>query len=100
MSITPREIWLAMLQGKFADRIPTDYQATPEVTARLLVDLDCADTEALFRKLHIDAKRSVEPTWNRPADTDADMWGVRYRSVDYGTRSIEAGGRPVSLPLQ
>jgi len=47
----PGERWLALLQGRSADRVPTDYQATDEVTARLLPDLDCADEAALWWKL-------------------------------------------------
>jgi uroporphyrinogen decarboxylase len=87
MEMTPRERWLALLNRKTPDRIPTDYQATEEVTARLRRDLDCADDEALYRKLHIDARRMVEPVWNRPADRprEADMWGIIYRSVSYGS---------------
>lgn len=76
-----------------------DYQATPEVTGRLLKELDCPDEEALFRRLHIDARKSVEPQWNRPhgdPDPQADMWGVRYRSVDYGTGAYD---EPVFRPL-
>ena len=40
--MTPRQRWLALLDRQQPDRIPTDYQATPEVTARLLADLGCA----------------------------------------------------------
>ena len=87
--MTPRERWLALLEGKTPDRIPTDYQATDEVTARLRRDLGCADDEALYRKLHIDARRFVEPVWRRPPDLDprADLWGIVYRSISYGTGS-------------
>ena len=87
MEMTPRQRWSALLDGKQADRIPTDYQATDEVTARLLRDLDCADEEALYRKLHVDARNFIEPEWKWPEDADdpdADEWGVRYRRVDYG----------------
>jgi uroporphyrinogen decarboxylase len=96
--MTPRQRWLALLAGKAADRIPTDYQATQEVTARLLEDLDCANEEALYRKLHIDARKSVEPRWIRPpgGDPEADLWGVRYRRVDYGTGVYS---EPVFHPL-
>ncbi len=96
MEMTPRNRWEALLTGKSPDRIPTDYQATPEVTARLLKDLRCADEESLYRKLQIDARRAVEPRWNRPRDSEADIWGVRYRSVDYGTGSYD---EPVVHPL-
>ncbi len=96
--MTPRQRWLALLDGKPADRVPTDYQATDEVTARLLEELGCGDEEALYRRLHIDARRFVEPTWNRPEDFDprADMWGVRYRRVDYGSGVYR---EPVFHPL-
>jgi len=97
--MTPRERWLALLDGKSADRIPTDYQATEEVTARLLTDLDCADEEALFRRLHVDARRFVQPRWrheNHPDDPQADQWGIRYRRVDYGTGAYD---EPVHHPL-
>jgi uroporphyrinogen decarboxylase len=85
--MTPRERWLAMLAHKTPDRIPTDYQATDEVTERLRRDLGCSDNEALYRKLDIDARRMVEPVWRRPPDLDsqADMWGIVYRSVSYGS---------------
>jgi uroporphyrinogen decarboxylase len=77
---------MALLARKTPDRIPTDYQATEEVTARLRRDLGCADNEALYRKLHIDGRRMVEPVWNRPADRppEAHMWGIIYRSMSYG----------------
>jgi len=99
MTMTPRQRWLALLEGKPADRIPTDYQATDEVTARLLKDLGCDDEESLWRKLHIDCRKFVEPVWRRPGDCEdpkADMWGIRYRSVDYGTGAYD---EPEFMPL-
>jgi hypothetical protein len=36
MSTSSRRRWLALFGRSAADRIPTDYQATPEVTARLM----------------------------------------------------------------
>ena len=99
MQMTPRQRWLALLEGKPADRVPTDYQATDEVTPRLLADLVCADEESLFEKLHIDARRFPEPAWklpHHPDDPRADMWGVRFRMVDYGTGEY---AEPEFLPL-
>ncbi len=92
MEMTPRQRWLALLERKPADRIPTDYQATPEVTGRLLRELDCSGEEALWRKLHIDARRFVESKWqlpHHPDDSEADMWGVRFRRVDYGSGAYD-----------
>ncbi len=98
MEMTPRQRWLAILDHKIPDRIPCDYQATEEVTARLLRDLRCADEEALYNKLHIDGRRFVAPVWNRPPDRhpEADMWGIRYRWMCYGTGAYL---EPEILPL-
>lgn len=85
--MTPRERWLALLAGERADRIPTDYQATSEVTARLLTELDCSEEAALWRRLRIDKRTVLEPAWKpaaRPLDSACDPWGVRCREVDYG----------------
>ncbi len=90
--MTPRERWLALLAGRQADCIPTDYQATSEVTARLLGELDCPDEESLYRKLQIDARRFVSAPWklpHHPHDPQADMWGVRYRKADYGAGAYD-----------
>jgi uroporphyrinogen decarboxylase len=90
--MTPRERWLALLQKRPADRIPTDYQATPEVTARLLRDLGCADEMQLWRRLHVDKRKMVEPRWklaHHPDDPQADLWGVRFRKADYGSGAYD-----------
>lgn len=84
---TPRQRWLTLLAGHQPDRVTTDYQATSEVTARLLAELHCPDQEALYRKLHIDARRYLAPQWklpHHPDDPKADCWGVRYRKANYG----------------
>jgi uroporphyrinogen decarboxylase len=96
--MTPRERWLALLARKSPDRIPTDYQATEEVTARLCRDLGCADNEELYRRLHVDARRMIEAVWNRPEGrpAPADMWGIVYRSVSYGSGAYL---EPEILPL-
>ena len=94
-TMTPRQRWLALLERKPVDRIPTDYTATPEVTARLLSELGCADERALWEKLHIDGRIDLAPAWKLPHHPDdplADMWGVRYQSVDYGTGTYEEPG--------
>ncbi len=97
--MTPRERWLALLEGKGADRIPSDYQATPEVTERLKHELGCPDEEAIYRRLKIDARYFVAPRWKyerHPQDPAADLWGVRYRWVDYGLGRYQ---EPVYHPL-
>ena len=73
--MTPRESWLALLDGKPVDHIPTDYTATPEVTARLLRELGCETERALWKKLHIDGRIDLAPAWklpHHPDDSQAD----------------------------
>ena len=98
--MTSRERWLALLTGHKPDHIPTDYWATQEVTDCLLRDLRCADVEALYRNLHIDAVRSIGAplqTRHRPDDPEADIFGVRRRRVDYGAGAYdEAVGHPLA----
>lgn len=94
-----RERWLALLAGKKADRIPTDYWATGEVTRRLCADLGCATLDDLFRKLHIDAPRHVgaRPTrTEHPVIPGANIWGIRHQGVTYGSGTYSEA---VSHPL-
>jgi uroporphyrinogen decarboxylase len=98
--MTPRARWLAILEGRQPDRIPTDMWATDEVCDRLLRDLACDSHEALWRKLHVDRPRFVGPTplhTDRPAEPDTDSWGIRRRRVDYGTGEYhEVEGPPMA----
>ena len=90
--MTPRERWLALLARKQTDRVPVDFTATPEVTARLLRELNCTNERALWEKLHIDGRVEVAPDWklpHHPDDPQADLWGVRYQRIDYGTGAYE-----------
>ena len=59
--MTPRERWLACLNGQRPDRVPTDYWATEEVTQRLLKEWGLPDYAALLRKLDIDAPAGAGP---------------------------------------
>lgn len=74
--MTPRQRWLALLADRSADRIPTDYQATDEVTAHLLPQLNCSDEEPLCRKPNIDKRRLVQSRCaleHQPHDPQADV---------------------------
>ena len=89
--MTPRERWLAVLRRERPDRVPTDYQATPEVTRRLLADLKCRNETELWRRLHIDRRYGVGPRLKeafRPTD-GTDIWGLRYRKIAYGNGAGE-----------
>lgn len=90
--MTPRERWLAILANKPTDRIPVDLTATPEVMDRLYRELNCPDERALWRKLHVDGRVEISPRWklpHHPDDPQADMWGIRYQRIDYGTGAYE-----------
>jgi len=99
MSLTPRERWLALFARRAADRIPTDYQATREVTPRLMRELGCPNEDALWRRLHVDKRRCLEPAWRPrrgPLPPDEDMWGVRFQKVGYATGVYD---EPIFHPL-
>ena len=88
MPMTPRERWLTLLAGRECDRIVTDYWATDEFHARIKKDLDCPEDEYLWHMLGIDRPCNVCPeprVPHHPDDSQADIWGVRRRKMDYGT---------------
>jgi uroporphyrinogen decarboxylase len=84
-SMTPRERWLAVLQHRVPDRVPTDYWTTDEAHTRLKAYLGIADDDSLYDRLHIDRPYSVGPRYvGPPLSADEDVYGIRYRMVDYG----------------
>ena len=84
--MTPRERWLATLNREKADRVPMDYRATPEATARLLEYLGLDDLSQAFERLHIDPVIDVAPTYvGPPIPDDEDVFGIGYENTDYGT---------------
>ena len=96
-TMTPRERWLAVLQRKQPDRVPMDYWATGEATAKLLKYLGC-DFDTMLRRLHIDRPAFTDPKYIGPTLAEnIDIWGLQYRQVDYGTGNYsEAANRPLS----
>lgn len=96
--MTPRQRWLAVLDGKKPDRIPTDIWCTDEVRDRLKRELACADEMALCRRLNIDRPHHIEEPFgpqtrcklkHHPDDPQANLWGIRFRAVEYGTGSYD-----------
>lgn len=84
--MTPRERWLAVLNHERPDRMPMDYRATPEATARLLAHLGVATLEQAFARLHIDPIVDVGPRYTGPAiPSDSDIYGIGYEDTDYGS---------------
>ncbi len=85
-TMTPKERWLAVLRREKPDRLPTDYWATDEATAKLLRHLGCSDAWGMFRRLHIDKPVYVGPSgWGPPGDGGYDVFGCRWQSVQYAT---------------
>ncbi len=96
-SMTSRERWLAVLQHRVPDRVPTDYWTTDEAHARLKAHLNIADDERLYERLHIDRPFTVTPRYIGPClGADEDVYGIRYRMVDYGAGAYREA---VSNPL-
>jgi uroporphyrinogen decarboxylase len=82
--MNPKERWLAVLNRKPVDRLPMDYQATDEMTEKLLSYLGCSDEWEMFEKLHIDKLLAVKPTYKGPTlKPGFDMYGCRFEDVYY-----------------
>jgi uroporphyrinogen decarboxylase len=83
-TMTPRERWLAVLNRQKPDRVPMDYWATGEATAKLLDYLNC-DYAGMLKRLHIDTPQCVGGRYVAPPPKEGeDIWGIRYKAVDYG----------------
>jgi uroporphyrinogen decarboxylase len=84
--MTPKERWLAVLNGETPDRIPMDYWATSETSAKVMQYLGCTTEDDMLQRLHIDRPFTVSPRYAGPAiPPQHDMYGCRFRAVNYGT---------------
>jgi uroporphyrinogen decarboxylase len=89
-TMTPRERWLAVLTHQQPDRVPMDYWATPEATAKLMKHLGCSSEREMLQKLHVDFVVKVSPDYvGPPLPEHTDAFGRGYRDVDYGTGVYE-----------
>lgn len=85
-TMTPRERWLAVLLRQKPDRVPMDYWATSETTARLRKHLGCRTTHQVLKKLSVDYVLKVEPRYVGPRlPRRTDVFGCKFRGVDYGS---------------
>ena len=83
--MTPRERWLAILKRQSYDRIPLDYRATGEFTAKLIEHLGCGDYAGMLERLHIDPVLHVGPRYVGPdLPLGKDAYGTGYIDFDYG----------------
>lgn len=85
-TMTSRERWLAVIQRRKPDRVPMDYQATPEATAKLMAHIGASSLAEVLERLHIDAHVGVYGRYAGPElPADTDEFGCRFESIDYGT---------------
>jgi uroporphyrinogen decarboxylase len=85
-SMTPRERWLAVLNREKPDRVPMDYWATPEATAKLMKHLGCATQREVMQKLHIDRVVRVAPDYvGPPLPEKGDVFQRVFREVRHAT---------------
>jgi len=83
-TMSPRERWLAVLERQTPDRVPMDIWITEEASTRLQQYLGC-DWDGVVRRLHIDTPFTVGGRYVGPPPREGeDIWGIRYRDVDYG----------------
>lgn len=122
-TMTPRERWQAVLNHEQPDRIPMDYWATPEFSARLLRHQGISDASErklvqqftrgerdprrpnqarrLLRELlcflRVDFVVGVGPKYTGPKlPPNTDIYGCTYRTVQYGTGEYD---EVISHPL-
>jgi uroporphyrinogen decarboxylase len=88
--MTSLERWLAVLRRQRPDRIPMDYWATDEFTARLLDHLECPTKQAAFSKLRLDVPVKPKPVYvGPPLRPGMDAFGRRHAPVAYATGRYE-----------
>ena len=84
--MTPKERWLAVLNREPTDRVPTDYWATSEATAKLKEYLRCETNDEIYDRLHIDRVITVGGRYVGPELAEnEDVFGCRSREVAYAT---------------
>lgn len=87
--MTPRERWLAVLEGRRPDRVPCDYWATAEVTARLMRDFGCHSKREVWEHLGVDKcvrlaalhPLAKEDDWH--IDSNFAIWHVGTADIPY-----------------
>jgi len=83
-TMTARERWEAVLRHDVPDRMPMDYWATSEASAKLVQHMGCGDLEEALGRLHVDRLLAVGPRYaGPPCEPGTDVYGCRYRRVQY-----------------
>ena len=95
-TMTPKERWETVLQGKLPDRVPMDYWATPE-TSQMLVDHFQMSPRDLAKRLHIDLPFAASARYIGPElPPHTSVFGIKHRDIDYGYGTY---GEAISAPL-
>ena len=87
--MTSRERWRAVLAGERPDRVPCDYWATAEVTARLMREFGCNSKREVWERLGVDKCVRLAPLhplakeddWH--IDSNFAIWHVGTTDVTY-----------------
>jgi uroporphyrinogen decarboxylase len=83
--MTARERWLAVLRRQKPDRIPMDFQGTPELIQKMLGYLGVSSVEEMYDCLHVDWPVGVGPKYIGPEIPQGeDLYGNRFTYQDYG----------------
>jgi uroporphyrinogen decarboxylase len=88
-----RERYLAAIEHKSVDRVPTDIWATGEVW-RTLID-HFGSRETAIEQLHIDGTAGVGPKYVGPTlpavpeGQTINYWGMRFKRTDYGAGTYD-----------
>ena len=84
--MTPKQRWLAVLNGEPTDRIPLDYRATAEVNEMLVQYLGVDSLRDALNHLHVDPVVTVGGRYVGPdLPPDRDAFGIRYADTKYAT---------------
>jgi uroporphyrinogen decarboxylase len=97
-TMTARERWEAVLRHEPPDRLPMDYWATSEASAKLVRHLACRDLGEALQRLHVDTLLALRPRYvGPPHPPGTDAYGCRHRRVEYeGGAYDECVGHPLA----
>jgi uroporphyrinogen decarboxylase len=124
-TMSPKERWLAVLSRQTPDRVPMDYWSTPEFSVKLIKHLELsrkseaelvkdlagpvydstlkpvdgyAALQQALASMHVDFVITVGPEYvGPPLEKDTDVFGIRYRSIQYGSGEYsEAATHPLA----
>jgi len=85
-TMTPKERWLAVLNRRTPDRVPMDYWATDEASAKLVEHLRVSNIDEALTQLHVDQPVTLRSKYVGPKlPAGEDIFGCCFRDVDYGT---------------